>query len=90
MRPARHGSKLALRDPERFQRMRAILGYPTEEEPVKSKRVTISTLQTMKYLMVDNREVLDGLASYKVTSLNRELLPLLQKTRAALVAPSRE
>ncbi|GLI61870.1 hypothetical protein VaNZ11_004380 [Volvox africanus] len=85
-RPMRYGSKLAIRDPGRFQRMKAILGYPDDTSPGKVDRVTISTLQTMKYLMSgsENLGLLQGMASYKVTTLNRELLPLLDRTEALL------
>ncbi|GLI60615.1 hypothetical protein VaNZ11_002765, partial [Volvox africanus] len=50
-RPMRYGSKLSVRDPGRFQRMKAILGYPDDTSPGKVARVMISMLQTMKYLM---------------------------------------
>ena len=136
-RPSRYGSKLALRDPERFQRMRTILGYPGPEDadastasstasrspssssPTPSKQqqqqppvdyVTISLLQTMKHLFqyrevpdapqdgrpdavearraaarqADNNYMLEGMAAYKVTSLNRQLAPLLERTEAFL------
>ncbi|GIL64581.1 hypothetical protein Vafri_18474 [Volvox africanus] len=85
-RPMRYGSKLAIRDPGRFQRMKAILGYPDDTSPGKVDRVTISTLQTMKYLMSgsENLGLLQGMASYKITTLNRELLPLLDRTEALL------
>ncbi|GLC49335.1 hypothetical protein PLESTB_000208000 [Pleodorina starrii] len=85
-RPMRYGSKLAMRDPERFRRMKAILGYPDDASAGKVDRVTISTLQTMKYLMSgsENLGMLQGMAAYKVTSLNREVLPLLERTEALI------
>ncbi|KAG2443526.1 hypothetical protein HXX76_001878 [Chlamydomonas incerta] len=135
-RPTRYGSKLALRDPERFQRMRTILGYPGPEDadspnasstsastsssapsPKQQQQqqqpvgyVTISLLQTMKHLFqyrevsdvpqdgrpdsvearraaarqADNNYMLEGMAAYKVTSLNRQLAPLLDRTEAFL------
>ncbi|KAG2452281.1 hypothetical protein HYH02_003305 [Chlamydomonas schloesseri] len=140
-RPTRYGSKLALRDPERFQRMRTILGYPGPEDAeaaaspastsaASSKQqqqqhhhhkpvgyVTISLLQTMKHLFqyrevpqdvpqdgrpesvearraaarqADNNYMLEGMAAYKVTSLNRQLAPLLDRTEAFLRAAEAE
>ncbi|GFR47350.1 hypothetical protein Agub_g9055 [Astrephomene gubernaculifera] len=86
--PMRYGSKLALRDPARFRRMQAILGYPKEDSVDRVERVTISTLQTMKYLMngPENQDLLQDMAAYKVTTLNRELLPLHERTEAFLSA----
>ncbi|EFJ50241.1 hypothetical protein VOLCADRAFT_89160 [Volvox carteri f. nagariensis] len=85
-RPMRYGSKLAIRNPELFRRMKAVLGYPDDNAVAKVDRVTISTLQTMKYLMPggENLGMLQGMASYKVTTLNRELIPLLDRTEALL------
>ncbi|GIL71979.1 hypothetical protein Vretifemale_2382 [Volvox reticuliferus] len=84
--PMRYGSKLSIQDPGRFKRMKAILGYPDDTAPGKVHHVTISTLQTMKYLMSgsENMGLLQGMASYKITTLNRELLPMLDRTEALL------
>ncbi|PNH09289.1 hypothetical protein TSOC_004110 [Tetrabaena socialis] len=86
-RPTRHGSKLAMRDPERFARMRAVLGYPDDVSAPKVKSVTISLLQTIKYLMPEDKD-LTGLVSYKVTSLNRELMPMLGRVTSGLQKPA--
>ncbi|KXZ47344.1 hypothetical protein GPECTOR_36g68 [Gonium pectorale] len=64
--------------------MRAILGYPDDASNAKVERVTISLLQTVKYLMPDEQRHLNALMSYKVTSLNRELLPLLDQAQQLL------
>lgn len=87
---ARYGSKLWRREPERLERMRAVLGYSESSgsgsgrAPPKVESVTISTLQTMKYLYHEDKRHLRGIASYKVTSLNRQLAPLLEATQQQL------
>lgn len=68
--------------------MRALLGYyeGLGREPPKVEEVTISTLQTMRYLLSadHDRALLRGTISYKVTTLNRELQPLLDKAQQLL------
>ena len=91
--------------------MRAILGYPSEEGASRPESVTISLLQTMRYLFPyqsmeaeratvpgddrveqdrvakqqeDNNHMLEGLAAYQVTSLNRQLLPLIDAAEPLL------
>ncbi|KAG2497199.1 hypothetical protein HYH03_004788 [Edaphochlamys debaryana] len=79
----RYGSKLAMRDPERFRRMQAILGYPDEASAPRVDRVTINLLQTFKYCSPDS-DLLEDIAAYKVTSLNRELVPELDSVERLL------
>ena len=68
--------------------MRALLGYYEDLGlgTPKVEEVTISTLQTMRYLLSADHDkaVLRGTVSYKITSLNRELQPLLDKTQQLL------
>jgi hypothetical protein len=68
--------------------MRALLGYYEDvgREAPKVEEVTISTLQTMRYLLSADHDkaLLRGMVSYKVTTLNRDLQPLLDKTQQLL------
>nr|8A22_Yd Chain Yd, mS110 [Polytomella magna]8APN_Yd Chain Yd, mS110 [Polytomella magna]8APO_Yd Chain Yd, mS110 [Polytomella magna] len=86
---SRYGARLAKKNRQQFERARVILDCYSDEElrpdspPVAVKEVTINTLQTMRFLFPQtSKEHLDikqNIASYKIFSLNRELLSLLPK-----------
>ncbi|KAF5834985.1 hypothetical protein DUNSADRAFT_8085 [Dunaliella salina] len=85
---SRYGLRLKKRSPESFKRMRAILGYYDQPTSLKSdepavESVTLSLLQTLKYLPLDV-ELKRRLLIYKTLSLNRELEGLHASTRAFL------
>jgi hypothetical protein len=67
------------------------MGYPGSAGGALHK-VTINTLQTHKFLFAGedkdgkNRELRQAFASYKVTTLNRELHSLLDGAEAVLKA----
>lgn len=75
---SRYGVRLLKRgDRATFNQMRAVLGYydlrvADKTQQPKVEEVTVSILQTMRYLPLD-KDVKQQLANYKVTSLNREL-----------------
>jgi hypothetical protein len=61
--------------------MCTVLGVDNKRKGLK--RITISILQTMKYLRL-GAEHKQQLAAYRVTTLGKELQPLMEKTKAFL------
>lgn len=84
----RYGVRLLKQSPEKFRRMRSVLGYyqrrsadKSEEAPVK--QVTVSLLQTLRHLNLDPN-LKRRLLNYRILSLNRDLEVAYAGTRKFL------
>jgi hypothetical protein len=76
-RGGRYGVKLLKQSPDKYLRMRSLLGYydlPTSNrsEQPHIKQVTISLLQTLRHLPLDSG-LKKRLLNYRILSLNRDL-----------------
>lgn len=81
--------RLRQRSPHLFRRMRTILGYYDQpaaertEQPPRVDSVTISLLQTMRYLPL-GEQLKQRLLGYKAVTLSREAEGVHAATRALL------
>jgi hypothetical protein len=85
----KHGIKLRGDDQEAFERMRVLLGY-YEQPPFRNKqagrkisKVTISNLQTLRYMGFDPSYKF-AMLRYKMNTLNRELQPVASNMQQVL------